>query len=193
MPHAHPTARRRPCFPVRALDDIEYLVKESEVVTGQAGRAFVIAGADRLIYRVHWHPLGFKVERLDVHGDRSWTAGTCFPWEFRAPRPGPGPGLRPAVHCIGVPRHRAAAPDFRYSPAGHPAGDGALASQEISMKIQIRIKQEGILRPERGAFADRPTPVTDLVKNTRQAGARPITAGHHAEKRKQEGDRHAER
>ena len=36
-------------LPVRALDDIEYLVKESEVVTGQAGRAFVIAGADRLI------------------------------------------------------------------------------------------------------------------------------------------------
>ena len=56
-------------LPVRALDDIEYLVKESEVVAGQAGRAFVIAGADRLIYRVHWHPLGFKVERLDVHGD----------------------------------------------------------------------------------------------------------------------------
>ena len=56
-------------LPVRALDDIEYLVKESEVVTGQAGRAFVIVGADRLIYRVHWHPLGFKVERLDVHGD----------------------------------------------------------------------------------------------------------------------------
>ena len=56
-------------LPVRALNDIEYLVKESEVLTGQAGRCFVIAGADRLPYRVHWHPLGFKVERLDMHGD----------------------------------------------------------------------------------------------------------------------------
>lgn len=178
-------------LPVRALDDIEYLVKESEVVTGQAGRAFVIAGADRLIYRVHWHPLGFKVERLDVHGDildsrhllPRVSSSTAWPRHW------------PAASCSlhRCPSTSTAAPDFRYSPAGHPAGDGALASQEISMKIQIRIKQEGILRPERGAFADRPTPVTDLVKNTRQAGARPITAGHHAEKRKQEGDRHAER
>jgi hypothetical protein len=61
------------------------------------------------------------------------------------------------------------------------------------MKIQIRIKQEGPLRPERGAFADRPTPVTELVKNARQAGAHHIAAGHQAEKRKQDGDRHAER
>ena len=66
---AHRTSRANTWLPVQVLGDIEYLVKESEVVTGQAGRAFVIAGADRLIYRVHWHPLGFKVERLDMHGD----------------------------------------------------------------------------------------------------------------------------
>ena len=45
------------------------------------------------------------------------------------------------------------------------------------MKIQIRIKQEGILRPERRAFADRSTPVTKVLKNARQAGARPSRLG----------------
>ena len=53
---------------VRGLTEIEFLVKESEVLTGQAGRTFVIAGADWLTYRVHWHPIGLKVERLDVEG-----------------------------------------------------------------------------------------------------------------------------
>jgi len=33
---------------VQAPEDIEYLVKESEVLTGRSGRTFVIAGADRL-------------------------------------------------------------------------------------------------------------------------------------------------
>jgi hypothetical protein len=42
---------------VQAPEDIEYLVKESEVLTGRSGRTFVIAGADRLVYRVHWQPL----------------------------------------------------------------------------------------------------------------------------------------
>ena len=45
--------------------DIEYLVKESEVVTGNPGRKFVIYGADRLIYRIAWHPNGYHVQRLD--------------------------------------------------------------------------------------------------------------------------------
>ena len=34
---------------VQAPEDIEYLVKESEVLTGRSGRTFVIAGADRLV------------------------------------------------------------------------------------------------------------------------------------------------
>ena len=53
---------------VQAPEDIEFLVKESEVLTGRAGRTFVIAGADWLAYRVHWHPIGLKVERLDAEG-----------------------------------------------------------------------------------------------------------------------------
>lgn len=41
-----------PLLNVRAPEDIEFLVKESEVLTGKPGRTFVIAGADRLSYRV---------------------------------------------------------------------------------------------------------------------------------------------
>lgn len=57
-----------PLLTVQAPEDIEFLVKESEVVTGQTGRTFIIAGADRLAYRVHWHPIGLKVERLGAAG-----------------------------------------------------------------------------------------------------------------------------
>jgi hypothetical protein len=50
---------------VRTPADIEYLVKESEVVTGNPGRKFVIHGADRLAYRIAWDANGYHVERLD--------------------------------------------------------------------------------------------------------------------------------
>lgn len=53
---------------VRGLTEIEFLVKESEVLTGNAGRVFVISGADQLAYRVRWHPAIIEVERLDADG-----------------------------------------------------------------------------------------------------------------------------
>lgn len=53
---------------VRGLAEIEFLIKESEVLTGQAGRIFVISGADKLSYRVRWHPMVIEVERLDSTG-----------------------------------------------------------------------------------------------------------------------------
>ena len=62
----HRAGRAAPLLTVQTPEDIEFLVKESEVLTGLAGRTFVIAGADRLAYRVYWHPIGLKVERLDV-------------------------------------------------------------------------------------------------------------------------------
>lgn len=65
---ASPQGQAVPMLPVHEPKDIEFLVKESEVLTGQAGRLFVIAGADWLTYRVQWHPMGFKVERLDERG-----------------------------------------------------------------------------------------------------------------------------
>lgn len=66
---------------VQAPEDIEYLVKESEVLTGRSGRTFVIAGADWLAYRVHWHPIGLKVERLDEEG-RVLSTQHLLPREF---------------------------------------------------------------------------------------------------------------
>ncbi|ENO99070.1 hypothetical protein C667_00380 [Thauera phenylacetica B4P] len=53
---------------LRGLAEIEFLIKESEVLTGQAGRVFVISGADKLSYRVRWHPMVIEVERLDSTG-----------------------------------------------------------------------------------------------------------------------------
>ncbi|UCV17860.1 hypothetical protein [Ferribacterium limneticum] len=67
---------------VKALEDIEFLVRESEVFTSRAGRTFVIAGADWLAYRVHWHPIGLKVERLDTAG-RVLNTRHLLPAEFR--------------------------------------------------------------------------------------------------------------
>ncbi len=58
------TAVSTPLLTVQAPEDIEFLIKESEVLTGLAGRTFVIASADWLAYRAHWHPIGVKVERL---------------------------------------------------------------------------------------------------------------------------------
>lgn len=75
----------RQLLPVRTPEDIEFLVKESEVVTGHAGRTFVIAGADRLTYRIHWrataHPLGLTVERLDA-SNQVICAERLQLWEF---------------------------------------------------------------------------------------------------------------
>ena len=56
-------------FAVRSIDDIECLVKESEVVTGLACRTFVVAGADRLFYQLSQQKKGFRLQRLDVSGE----------------------------------------------------------------------------------------------------------------------------
>lgn len=58
-----------PMLTVRSIPDLEYLIMESEVLTGQAGRIFVIAGADWLIYRVQRHSAYIQIDRLDDRGD----------------------------------------------------------------------------------------------------------------------------
>ena len=63
--------------------DIEYLVKESEVVTGNRGRKFVICGADRLAYRIAWCPHGYQVERLD-ESDKPTSTMYLLPAQFGA-------------------------------------------------------------------------------------------------------------
>lgn len=70
-----------PMQPVVRIEDLEFLVKESEVLTGHPGRTFVISGADCLIYRVHWHLGGLKVERLDTDG-RVLNVQQLQLWEF---------------------------------------------------------------------------------------------------------------
>ena len=63
--------------------EIEYLVKESEVVTGNRGRKFVIYGADRLAYRIAWCPHGYQVERLD-ESDKPTSTMYLLPAQFGA-------------------------------------------------------------------------------------------------------------
>ncbi|MDF3831959.1 hypothetical protein P3W85_03165 [Cupriavidus basilensis] len=77
----HAGSNRPALMTVQAAQDIEFLVKESEVLTGRPGRIFVVAGADRLRYRVHWHPVGLKVERLDDMGS-TLSSQHLLPWEF---------------------------------------------------------------------------------------------------------------
>ena len=78
---------RGPAFggliPVCTPADIEYLVKESEVVTGHPGRKFVIYGADRLAYRIAWCPNGYHVERLD-ESDKPTSTMYLLPAQFSA-------------------------------------------------------------------------------------------------------------
>ena len=67
--------------PVRGIEDLEFLVMESEVLTGRSGRRFVVASADRLHYLVHWRSPALVIERIDAHGvvrDRQ----LLLPWEF---------------------------------------------------------------------------------------------------------------
>ena len=64
----HLAGRATALLTVQAPEDIEFLIKECEVLIGESGRTFIIAGADWLAYRVHWHPIGLKVERLNAEG-----------------------------------------------------------------------------------------------------------------------------
>jgi hypothetical protein len=66
--HLHREEPQLTLLPVCSIDDIESLVKESEVVTGLACRTFVVAGADRLFYQLSQHRKGFQLLRLDLGG-----------------------------------------------------------------------------------------------------------------------------
>lgn len=58
-------------LPVRSPDELAFLVKESEVVTGRRGRKFVVAGADRLAYRIHADTAGFHIARVGAAAARA--------------------------------------------------------------------------------------------------------------------------
>jgi hypothetical protein len=61
------TAPLSSLVPVRNLDDLDWLVKESEMLTDAPGRDFVVAGAERLSFRVQIDHAGYRIARVDAH------------------------------------------------------------------------------------------------------------------------------
>lgn len=64
----------RDLLPVRSLNDLDWFVKESEIITGTPGREFVVAGADRPTFRIHLDHDGYQIARVDL-GEQ--TAPVC--------------------------------------------------------------------------------------------------------------------
>lgn len=58
---------------VREADDVALLIKEAQIVTGEPGRHFVVAGPEPLAYRVAVGPFFFEVTRLDKGGEPTLT------------------------------------------------------------------------------------------------------------------------
>lgn len=56
---------------VRTHDDIGELIKEAEVITGKAGRRFVVAGGDRLAFVLSVGPFFFEVTDLTQEPPRA--------------------------------------------------------------------------------------------------------------------------
>lgn len=54
----------RALHPVCAPEELEDLARRA----GDRGHVFLIAGADRLAYRLRWRPVGVEVARLDDRG-----------------------------------------------------------------------------------------------------------------------------
>jgi len=68
MNQDHPQAPAQPLVPVRDTRDIDFLIKESEVFTGRAGRTFVVLGSQGGSYRIELRPCGYLIGPLDGHG-----------------------------------------------------------------------------------------------------------------------------
>ena len=64
------SAPLRDLLPVRSLNDLDWFVKESEIITGNPGREFVVAGADRPTFRIHLDHVGYQIARVD-RGDQA--------------------------------------------------------------------------------------------------------------------------
>lgn len=58
---------------VRSLNDLDWFVKESEIITGNPGREFIVAGADHPTFRVHLVHRGYQIARVDL-GEEAATA-----------------------------------------------------------------------------------------------------------------------
>jgi len=67
--HSLRAAELNKLVPVRTIDDLDWLVKEREILTGEPGREFVVLGADRPAYHVKLDFAGYQIQRVD--DDRS--------------------------------------------------------------------------------------------------------------------------
>jgi hypothetical protein len=59
-------AQLKDLLPVRSVDDLDWYVKESEIVSGAPGREFIVAGADRPAFRVRIDHAGYEILRIDL-------------------------------------------------------------------------------------------------------------------------------
>jgi len=62
----------RDLLPVRSLNDLDWFVKESEIITGNPGREFVVADAYRPTFRIHLDHVGYQIARV-ARGDQAAT------------------------------------------------------------------------------------------------------------------------
>ena len=81
------SAPLRDLLPVRSLNDLDWFVKESEIITGNPGREFVVAGSDQPTFRIHLDHVGYQIARVD-RGDQA-AAPVCA--TAVASRSSPGP------------------------------------------------------------------------------------------------------
>jgi len=66
----HATGRLRK---VRALADLDYLLKESELLTGRRGREFEVGHGRKRAYRIAFNPRGYDVLLCDARGQAATT------------------------------------------------------------------------------------------------------------------------
>ena len=59
------SASHQDLLPVRSLNDLDWFVKESEIITGNPGREFVVAGADQPTFRIQLDHIGYQIARVD--------------------------------------------------------------------------------------------------------------------------------
>lgn len=67
--------RSRPLVPVCDTAELEFLIKESEIVTGIAGRTFVVLGSRLQSYRIALRPSGYLLRSQD---GEAMAAGTRY-------------------------------------------------------------------------------------------------------------------
>lgn len=68
------TTSRRDAVRVSSLDDLAFLVKEREILTGRSGRDSFVAGADGPAWHVEIDRVGYRVARVDADApsDAAW-------------------------------------------------------------------------------------------------------------------------